>query len=155
MGRKKGSTNKAKDAGLGLHEAPPGMAGPAMADLGDPVNPKDTITTLFLSCNLTDKERLVYANTISEAVSKRARAEDQQKAAQAQIKAEITGYDATINKLAEKLNNGFEFRDIECTVKTDLRAKTRTFIRNDNGTVVKIDPLQDSDLQQPLAVPEE
>jgi hypothetical protein len=112
------------------------------------MNKKQSIN---IQVNLTDAEKLKYSKEMSEAVSAKARAEDNLKSFSTQTKAEIASFDATINKIAEKLNTGKEYRLIECEVKTDFKTKTKKFIDKD-GEVVREDILTDSELQQELAI---
>jgi hypothetical protein len=109
-------------------------------------------TTLHLECILTDTEKLIYSKEMAESVGFRARAEDSLKSFSTQIKAQIAGHDAKINLLAEKLSTGREYREVECEIVKDFKAKTKSFIRKDTGDVARVDELSESDLQTELPV---
>ena len=111
---------------------------------------RKTKENLHLECILTDSEKLDYSKTLSENVSKRARAEEHLKSFQTQIRAEITACDATINMLAEKLNTGKEYRMVECEIKYDFEKKERTWTRKDTGEIAQQDIIPEKELQEEL-----
>jgi hypothetical protein len=108
---------------------------------------KETIT---LECILTDDEKLKYSKTIAESVSKKARAEDALKSFQTQQKAEIAGFDASINSIAEKLSTGREYRPVECRLVLNFKTKTKNWVRTDTGEIGRTVPLDESDYQEPI-----
>lgn len=72
--------------------------------------------TFTLECILTDPEKLQYSKQMSEAVSTKARQEENLKSVRTQIKAEITACEEKINSLADKINTGKEYRPVECEI---------------------------------------
>ena len=113
----------------------------------------DTKTdTLRLECTLTDKERLAYSKLLAEEISAKKRAEDELERFRKQQNATISGNDAQINLLSEKLNTGREFRDVECTIELNFATNTATITRNDTGELVKERPLKESERQESLEV---
>jgi len=108
--------------------------------------------SLNIECVLTDPERLVYAKTLSEHISRRQRSEDQLKSFQTQIKAEISSHEAQINLLSEKLNTGREYRFIECEIEYDWDKKTKRWRRVDNKEIAKEDIISERELQEELEI---
>lgn len=105
---------------------------------------------LHLECVLTDKEKLAYSKELSEAVSKKTRAEESLKSFQTQMRAEITGNEAKINLLAEKLNTGKEYREIDCEINYDFEKKEKTWVRLDTGEIVKTRAIPEEEMQEEM-----
>jgi hypothetical protein len=88
-------------------------------------------------CILTDEEKLVMSKELSEHISSKKRAEDDLIAFNAQKKAEIKGHDAHINRIAELLNNGREFRTVLCEVQLLDKSDTAVWIRQDTMQIAQ------------------
>jgi len=111
---------------------------------------RPTSQELELECILTDKERLQYSKGLSETISAKARAEESLKSFQTQKKAEITGFEAKINLLADKLNTGREFRLVECKIKYDFKKREKNWVRKDTGEIVRIARIHEEEMQEEL-----
>lgn len=114
---------------------------------------RKTKESLHLECALTNEEKLKYSKELSESVSKKARAEEGLKSFQTQKKAEIAGCDANINRLAEILNVGKEYRMVECTIEYDFTTKEKTWVRKDTGEIAQTDIIPGRELQEELVEP--
>ncbi|MBN1253958.1 MAG: hypothetical protein JXA50_01620 [Deltaproteobacteria bacterium] len=111
---------------------------------------RKTQDALHLECILTDQEKLAYSKTLSENVSKTARAEEALSSFQKQMKAEIASCEAQINMLAEKINTGKEYRMVECEIRYDFKMQEKKWIRSDTGEVAKQDIISEEELQEEM-----
>jgi iron only hydrogenase large subunit-like protein len=91
--------------------------------------------TLNLKCILSNDEMLEISKEMSEHLNKKKQAEDNLASFSAQLKAEIKGHDATINKSATLINSGFEYRNIKCEVIIDEKKNAVNWIREDTGKI--------------------
>lgn len=72
---------------------------------------------LTIKCDLTDEEMLEISKQMSEHLNKKKQAEDNLSAYSSQLKSEIKGHDAIINKSATLISAGYEYREIKCEVQ--------------------------------------
>jgi hypothetical protein len=93
------------------------------------------VETLNLKCTLSNDEMLEISKEMSEHLNKKKQAEDNLASFSAQLKAEIKGHDATINKSATLINSGFEYRNVKCEVAIDEKQNTVNWIREDTGEI--------------------
>lgn len=104
--------------------------------------------TMYVECLLTDQEKLVYSKSLGENITLRSRAEEGLKSFSTQKKAEIAGYEASINLLADKINTGREYRDVECDIQFDLDEKLKTWVRKDTGEHAKVEKMTDEEIEE-------
>jgi len=97
------------------------------------MNPR--IETLNLKCTLTDEEILEISKEISEHLNKKKQAEDNLSSFSSQMKAEIKGHDAIINKAAMLISAGSEYRNIKCEVVIEPENDTVFWLRSDTGEI--------------------
>lgn len=77
--------------------------------------------------------------------------EDQKKSVVSDFTNTITGVKAKISGLANKVNNGYEFRNIDCEISfNNPEAGQKTIIRIDTGEIVKIEDMTQSERQENL-----
>jgi len=76
--------------------------------------------------------------------------EDDIRSYQTEKKAEIAKYEAIVNLNRSKINRGKDTQWVSVTIKKNYKEKTRTYVRNDTGEVVKELPLTEDDLQMTL-----
>lgn len=91
------------------------------------------VETLNLKCVLTDDEMMAISKEMSEHINKKKQAEDNLASFSAQLKAEIKGHEAIINKSAMLINSGSEYRNVKCEVQIDGKKNTVYWIRADTG----------------------
>jgi len=116
-------------------------------------NPMNKIETLNLKCTLTDEEMLAISKEMSEHINKKKQAEDNLSSFSAQIKAEIKGHDAIINKTATLIHSGSEYRNIQCQVIIDTVHDTVSWIRSDTGELCQHEkPIPQRYLQTQLEI---
>jgi hypothetical protein len=107
---------------------------------------------MLLECILTDPEKLAYGKELTQKISEKCRHEASLKSYSTQAKAEITSCDGRIAGLAEKLNAGIEYREVECSVSYDFESRKKLFTRTDTGEIVKEVSIGDDELQEELDV---
>ena len=111
------------------------------------------IETLNLKCTLSDEEMLAISKEMSEHINKKKQAEDNLASFSAQIKAEIKGHDAIINKTATLITAGSEYRNTKCEVIIDPSHDTVSWIRSDTGEVAQLErPIPQRYLQTSLEI---
>lgn len=103
---------------------------------------------LYLECILSDQEKLVYSKDLGENITLKSRSEEALKSFQTQKKAEISGHEAKINLLADKINTGREYREVECDLKFDWEEKTKSWVRKDTGEVAKVEEMTDDEIDK-------
>lgn len=84
-----------------------------------------------LRCQLTAPEKAGLSETMTQAIMEKEDSEESLKAVKAQFKSDIAAQDATIKACAQKLNAGFEMRQVDCHLIRDYRDNTIRVIRLD------------------------
>ena len=111
------------------------------------------IETLILKCTLSNEEMLSISKEMSEHINKKKQAEDNLSSFSSQLKAEIKGHDAIINRTATLINAGSEYRNIRCEVIIEPNSDTVTWIRSDTGEVTQQErPIPQRYLQTELEI---
>ena len=103
----------------------------------------------------TDEEKLKYSKDLGEHLSEKRQQEDSLRSYQTQAKAEIASHDAQINLLADKINTGREYRDVECRIEYNWDKKTREWYRLDTGVMCREDIILEEDLQEHMQLEQE
>lgn len=103
---------------------------------------------LYLECLLSDAEKLTYSKDLGEQITLKTRSEEALKSFSTQKNAEITGHEAKINLLADKINTGREYREVECEIKFDWEEKTKSWVRKDTGEVAKVENMTEDEIDQ-------
>jgi len=98
---------------------------------------EETLIKEYLKCLLTEKEKTELSAKIAKAISDRASAEAKLKEVGASIKAQIAQLDAEISEKALQINNGYEYRNVECRMDKDYRLGSVTITRLDTGEVIR------------------
>ena len=104
----------------------------------------------YLKCLLTEKEKTELSGKIAKAISDRTSAEAKLKEVSASIKAQIAQLDAEISEKALQINNGYEYRNIECRMDKDYRLGSVTITRLDTGEVIRERPMTAEERQMEL-----
>jgi hypothetical protein len=89
-----------------------------------------------LKCILTDDEIRRYGIAQARANAEIARAEEELQSVKSQYKSRIDAAAATRNDMAHRINNGYEFRQVECSERWDYGANVITVFRTDTWEVV-------------------
>ena len=104
----------------------------------------------YLKCHLTEKEKTELSAKIAKAISDRASAEAKLKEVSTSIKAQIAQLDAEISEKALQINNGYEYRNVECRMDKDYRLGSVTITRLDTGEVIRERPMTAEERQMEL-----
>jgi hypothetical protein len=104
----------------------------------------------YLKCQLTEKEKTELSAKIAKAISDRASAEAKLKEVSASIKAQIAQLDAEISEKALQINNGYEYRNVECRMDKDYRLGSVSITRIDTGEVIRERPMTAEERQMEL-----
>lgn len=109
------------------------------------------IVSEYLRYDFSEEEIKDRSKRLALAVQTKVRAQEEQKAAQAQFKERIEGADAKIGQLSRDINMGWEMRQLDCYVQfhTPVQGSKR-IVRKDTGELVRDMPMQLSELQQNL-----
>ena len=91
----------------------------------------------FIKYVFNEDEKRDIAKNMATSVTMLQTAEDNLKAVKSQFKSEIDGYQAGINSAAQKLNNGYEMKTMECNVEYDHARQLVYFTRPDTLERVK------------------
>lgn len=101
----------------------------------------------YLKCVLTETELRENGITLARANTKVAELEANKKAFNDQIKADISAAESEIGRLSSMLQNGYEFRQVECAVERDYSNQIATVYRLDTGETVKTWQMSPDELQ--------
>ena len=101
----------------------------------------------YLKWLLTEKEKTELSAGIAKAISDRAGAEAKLKEVNTSIKAQIAKLEAEITEKALQINNGYEYRNVECRMDKDFRLGTVTITRLDTGEVIRERPMTGEERQ--------
>lgn len=111
-----------------------------------------TQTKRTLRVNLTDRERLDFGRRLALEQQSLAETEDRKVEVAAAIKAEIEAHKSRINALSKTLNNGYDYRDVDCRLLLDFALNLVTVIRDDTCEVVEERPMTADERQRELPV---
>ncbi len=107
---------------------------------------KPNTTMVNLKHTFTETEKREIAASLAQANQKKVALEEQKKEVDADLKGQITATETLIAKQARLYNNGYEYRDVECTVVFHSPEQgTKSIYRNDTGEFVrdmKMDPYE-------------
>jgi hypothetical protein len=91
-----------------------------------------------LKCTFTEKEIQEKAKALAYNCNLRDQAEEEKKSVTSDFKAKIDSYTATISSLSNNINNGWEYRSIDCEVQMDTpKEGVKRIVRKDTGEVVE------------------
>lgn len=111
----------------------------------------ETIQTKeHLKCLLSEKEIKDAGAALARSYSEITDLEEQKKSVTSDFKAKIDGATAQASILARKIQNGYDFRDVECEEVWDYDDKVVELIRLDTGETVKSRKITPEELQRKL-----
>lgn len=115
-----------------------------------------TTTQEYCKVVFTRDQRAELALELARANQSMSELEAQRKQVAAAIKAQIEEQSATVQRLARFVNDGYEFKNVNCTVLLDYPQKgQKTIQRDDTFEVVRVIAMTDADRQQALKFEEE
>lgn len=104
----------------------------------------------LLKVALTPEEERFFGKESARYRQELALANDQLDEIKGQFKGKIEGYEKEQNRIMVLLNNGYEYRDVECEIIEDFKALTIQVTRLDTGEVVEDRPMNEAERQQNL-----
>ena len=107
-------------------------------------------TTESLKCILTDDEIRRYGIAQARANAEIARAEEELQSVKSQYKSRIDAAAATRNDMAQRINNGYEFRQVECIERWDYGSNVITVLRTDTYETVSRRIMTRDEMQRKL-----
>ena len=114
------------------------------------LNVKTRNTTESLKCILTDDEIRRYGIAQARANAEIATAEEELQSVKSQYKSRIDGATATRTAMAKRINNGYEFRPVECVERWDYDSNVITVLRTDTYETVSRRTMSREEMQRKL-----
>lgn len=105
-----------------------------------------------LKCTLTPDEVRTYGMELARANAARDEAEERKKEVDAQLKAEIESHQTRGLNLARKINNGYEYRDVECEMDGNYKTNTVMIRRLDTNEIIETRAMTDEERQTHLSL---
>lgn len=109
-----------------------------------------TTETRNLKVILTQGELQEKGKALAKANQGIAEKEAQKKQVDSQIKAEITRYEAEVLSLSSAIQNGYEYRDIECSWSYRWFEGKKYLVRTDTYEQLEVRPITEAERQQHL-----
>lgn len=106
-------------------------------------------STEYVKFVFTEEEKRDIASEMARKVSELNQAEDEKKAVMSDLKSRIDSLSAQVNAAANKLNSGYEYRNVECEIDRDYSRRVILFWFDEK--VVKEKPMTSDDLQMKIA----
>jgi hypothetical protein len=105
----------------------------------------------YLRYTFSEDETKAIAKDLALSVTRKTRAEEEQKSAQAQFKQRIELEVANIGRLSNNINMGWDMREIECNVYFHQPSQGfKTIVRLDTGEEVRSEAMSGRELQEKL-----
>jgi len=98
----------------------------------------------------TEDEKQIIGADLAKSTQTKMSLEDDKKAVVDQYKSKISSAEFDIKEFAKQLNQGYEFRDIECEVISDFVLGKISFKRLDTGEIVDTRDMLPYELQMEL-----
>ncbi len=114
-------------------------------------NKEETIWGKYL---FSEAEKKEIASELTIKITEKHRVEDEKKSVSSAFKAQLDGIDAVVNKLSENYQNGYEFKNILCTVEFNFETKMKNYRRKDDGEFIEQRAMEEEDFQIKMDMPE-
>jgi hypothetical protein len=107
--------------------------------------------TEFLKYTFSEPELKDFSKELARENTTVAEAEEQKKAVVAQFTEKITSSKSKISQLSRYINNGYDYRNVECSIAMNSpNTGFKTVVRDDTGEEVKTLPMTESEMQEKL-----
>jgi len=103
-----------------------------------------------LPCTLTQEELMSYSREMAKQCQDKNKAESSLKEVKAEFNARIAKHDAEINSISQKISNGYEYRDVDCTWEYFWDGGYKVLYRNDTSAEVDRRPIEAHERQAEL-----
>ena len=100
--------------------------------------------------NFTDKEKKEFGESMAQAYKKKTSLELGLKSVSTQFKSDIAREEANIDSLAEKLQSGYEYREVLCRLDYEEKKKIVKYVCTDGGNIVRERPMRPDEFQKNL-----
>ena len=107
---------------------------------------------MHLECKLTQSEYLDRCKKMADAMNMLDREEDKLATSTSLIKASIKQYEGEVRKLRAVVQSASEMRDVDCKIEYCWDRKEKETIRLDTGEIVRVDTIDEHDLQEHSSV---
>ena len=114
---------------------------------------RQTETKEWLKYSFSDAEQREHARQLARSTRELAQVELQKKEVVSALKARAEAQNSEIARLSEFINNGYEYRNIECEIRYDTPdIGWKTIVRVDTGEIVREMKMDEFDKQEELAL---
>ena len=107
-------------------------------------------TKEHLKCELTEAEIKQLGYDLARKYSEITDLEENKKAVSSDFKSQIDAATALASSMSRKIQNGYEFRDVECEIRRDYARKIIEWVRLDTGEIFKDRIMTADELQEDL-----
>jgi hypothetical protein len=112
---------------------------------------KTVIVKEYLKVEFTHDEIHEMGSQLAQTTKTINELENDKKAVNADFKAKIEGQSAVSQSLSTKIQNGFEYRHVECEVRyNDPTTGMKTTVRKDSGEVLRKESMTTDEMQLEL-----
>lgn len=112
---------------------------------------KENTESVLCKYEFSEAELKEIGNTMAEAIAQKDKLADQLKTIAAKYKAEIQKHEADYRLASQQVKNGYEMREVECTVELYPQQKLAIFIRTDTLQEAGRRPMEPAEFQLKLA----
>lgn len=121
----------------------------------EPPTFRESTVTKHLKCLLSDHEIRTMGQDLARSNAQKDEAEERKKAVDAQLKSEIESHATRSLSLARTINNGYQYKDVDCAMRFDYLTNTVTTVRTDTGEVIESRAMTTEERQVELTFDEE
>lgn len=111
------------------------------------IESKREIKKEYLKCVLSHNELLEYGNGLARLHAEANELKEQAKSVASDFKAKIDAAGSEAGIFARAIQNGFEYRDVECEVDRDFETKKVYTTRLDTGEIIKSRDMTQEEMQ--------
>ena len=112
----------------------------------------ETVTE-YLKYDFSEQELKDKAKQLAHEFRQKEEAELESKEGMSLFKSRIDAHKANVSRLSNHINNGYEYRNIECDVlyNTPLDGQ-KTIVRKDTREIIRMEEMQPEEFQESLAL---
>jgi hypothetical protein len=103
-----------------------------------------------LPCKLSREETLTLSKELAKLQEDGVGLAERKKDVVADFNSRLESVKAESLRLSRMINNGYEYREVECSWSLDLKEGTKDLVRHDTGEIVQTKRLTEEDREQKL-----
>lgn len=108
-------------------------------------------TKRSLRYEFTNPERMQLGRDLAEAMTRSSQVDSDLTRVKTDFKARLSALESEMHSLRDKINTGYEIRDVECEWRfDDPKPNQKSLVRIDTGTVVEVQPMSEQEKQVEL-----